>query len=129
MTDAKRSKEESNEGSGDSGFQESAHQFCCGDSEKMSRMMENCECGDPEKMARMMKNFGCGDSEKMSRMMKNFGCGDPEKTSRMMENCECGDSEKMSRIMKNFRGVMDGSFNLGAMMQRMCGAPKKHDAQ
>ena len=85
MTDAKRTKKESNEGSGDSGFQESAHQFCCDDFQKMSRMMENCECGD---------------------------------------------SEKMSRIMKNLRGVMDGSFNLGAMMQRMCGgAPQKHDAQ
>ncbi len=115
MTDAKRTKKESNEGAGDSGFKESSHQFCCDDFQKMSRMMENCECGDSEKMVRMMENFGCGDSEKMVRMM---------------ENCECGDSEKMSLMMKNFRGVMGGAFNLGAMMQRMCGvAPQKHDAQ
>ena len=74
MTDAKRTKKESNEGTGDSGFHKSGHQFSCDDFQKMSQMMKNCGCDDSEKMSQMMKNCGCGDSDNFSAMMEKM-CG------------------------------------------------------
>ncbi len=125
MTDEKRTKKDGDKVAGESGSRGSGRRSCCGGSENMSRMMENCGCGDSENMTRMMENCGCGDSEKMSGMMGNFGCGDSKETSGAKGNFGCGDSKKMSGMMENFRCGMGGAFNPGKMMQRMCGGALK----
>ena len=42
----------------------------------------------------------------------------------------CGNFEEMSRMMQEFCGGEKGTFDCGAMMEKMCGsAPKESDRQ